>query len=111
MSLAVRRFPDRIVRRRPRPGDRDHNGEWVPGAVQEVELRASVQPVRLEDFDEASGLRLEDTRRVYVPAPGALVAARDQNVADDVVIDGDVYRVQNSESWRGHTRALLVRTG
>ena len=46
MTLSLRRFPDRIVRRREAPGDRNNAGEFVPGAITEIELRASVQPLK-----------------------------------------------------------------
>ena len=111
MSLSRRRFPTTITRRRAGPGARDRHGEFQPGATVETPLRASIQPIRMEDFDEQSGARLEDMKRVYVPSPGALLAARETAEADDVVIGGVVYRVSQTEAWRGFTRALVVRSG
>ena len=112
MSLAARRFPDHITRRREASGSRNEFGEWVPGAMTETALRASVQPVRLEDVDEArDGTRLVDYRKVLVPASGALAAAHEQAGADRVVIEGSEFVVETSESWRGHTRAIVLRAG
>ena len=77
----------------------------------ETELRASVQPVRLEDDDTEGGAQFLERLRIYVPMEGALRAAFEDSVADEVVIDGKVYVVERSESWRAsHTRADVVRS-
>ena len=108
--LASRRFPDVIVRRRQAPGDFNTVGEWVPGALTETELMASLQPLHLEDSDIAGGAQLVERLRVYVPAPDALAAAFDDREADSVLYDGKTFVVEESRSWRGsHTRATLLR--
>ena len=72
MKLAARRFPDRIVRRREAPGRRDQFGEWQPGAVERVELRANVQPLSLSDSEMAGGEQLTHRLKAYVlPRAGA----------------------------------------
>ena len=50
-----RRFPDTITRRRQAAGHYDAHGEWVPGTVVDVELRASVQPLGTEDAELVGG--------------------------------------------------------
>ena len=65
--LAIRRFPDAIVRRRQGPGDFDEYGEWAEGAVVTVVLPALVQPVKLEDANFGGGAQLVERLKVYVP--------------------------------------------
>ena len=108
MKLAARRFPDRIVRRRQAPGSRVA-GVYVDGAVTETPLRASVQPVAVEDVLTEGGERLSDRRRLYVPGRAQLRAAADDSEADTVRIDGEVFEIVEVESWRGHTRAVALR--
>ena len=108
--LAARRFPDSITRRRGMPGHRNEFGEWVPGNVMEMTFRASVQPLGVEDLDLPEGTRLSDRRKVYVPEPDALVAAFDDAQADTVVIDGETFTVEESQSWAdSHTKAVVLR--
>ena len=110
MTLSLRRFPDSITRRREAPGRRDDTGEFQPGAVTETELRASVQPITLEDVDSVSGAMLRNRRKVFVPVPDALRAASETASADHVVIDGIAFVVEESMSWRRHhTRAIVLR--
>ena len=66
MTFAARRFPDIITRRRESPGMRNSFGEWIPGASVDEELRASVQPLKLEDADLAGGSQLVDRMKVFV---------------------------------------------
>lgn len=109
-GLAVRRFPDRITRRRQGAQTVNQFGEFVPGAITESELRASVQPMTLEDSDHAGGVSVSSRLSVYVPQPGALAAAFEDAEADTVIVDGLEYVVEESQSWRGsHTRAILLR--
>ena len=65
--LALRRFPDAIVRRRQGVGAFDEYGEWIQGQIVTVVLPASIQPVKLEDSDFAGGVSLVDRLKVYVP--------------------------------------------
>ena len=110
MTLSLRRFPDRIVRRREAPGDRNGAGEFVPGAITEIELRASVQPLKLADADIAGGAQLSETFKVYIPEPDALAAAFDDRQADAVRWNGATFTVIESRSWPGgHTRATILR--
>jgi len=108
--LNPRRFPDRIVRRRQASGYRNDLGVWVPGAVTETELLASVQPLDLSAAALESGSPLQERLKVYVPEPGALAAAFDDRGADRVRYAGAEYTVIESRSWPGgHTRATLLR--
>ena len=76
----------------------------------ETALRASVQPLSLEDSDFAGGVSVSHRLTVFVPQPGALSAAFDEALADTVIVDGDEYVVEQSQSWRrSHTRAILLR--
>ena len=110
VRLAARRFPHTVIRRRGTPGHRDDFGEYVEGTVEEVELRASVQPMSLEDADQAGGVQVSHRLSVYVPEPGALSAAFMDDVADTVIYGGHEFVVEESQSWPGsHCRAILLR--
>ena len=110
MTLAPRRFPDRITRRRQAPGETNVFGEFVPGAITEVEFAASVQPLALEDSDLTGGASLVERLKVFVPAAGALGAAFEDREADEVTYNGVTYVVEESRSWPGsHTRATVLR--
>ena len=106
------RYRDAIVRRRYDSGDYNGVGRWVPGVAVETAMRGSVQPVALTDVDrQGEGSRLIERLRVYVPASsGDLRAASDTTQADEVVVAGAVYVVEESRTWPDHTRALLIRT-
>ena len=108
--LSARRFPDTITRRRQGPGGFNQYGEFEPGAVQETEFKASIQPLKLEDLDTTGGARVSHRLKVYIPEPGALAAAFGDAEADQVLVDGLEYVVEESKTWRGsHTRAVLLR--
>ena len=110
MRLASRRrFPDTITRRRTAQGYRDESGEWIPAAAVDVVFSASVQPLGTEDAELVGGTQLSARFTVYVPEPGALEAAFDDAAADRVLIDGVVFTVVESWSWRAHTKANLLR--
>ena len=110
MTLAPRRFPDRITRRRQAPGATNAFGEFVPGAITEVEFAASVQPLALEDADLAGGISVVERWKVFVPEADALRAAFDDREADQVVFAATTFVVEESRSWQGsHTRATLLR--
>ena len=66
MRLSSRRFPHEIVRRRELPGTRDSFGEWVPGGTEDFTLRASVQPLKLEDSDLEGGAQLIERIKIFV---------------------------------------------
>lgn len=48
------------------PGRRDSFGEWHPGAHFDVDLRASIQPIKLEDADLAGGVQLVQRVKAFV---------------------------------------------
>ena len=109
VELSFRRFPDTITRRRSGAGSYV-NGEWVLGSETEVDLRAAVQPLALEDADFAGGAQLQERLKVYLPASeGELRAAADDAPADVVVYGGKVYVVEESRTWPKFTRAMLLR--
>ena len=110
MMLAPRRFPETIVRRRQGAGGYNQFGEFVEGTVVETELRASVQPLLLEDSDIAGGAQLQHRLKVYVPEPNALAAAFEDREADRVVVAGIEYVVEETQSWAAsHTGATILR--
>ena len=110
MTLALRRFPETIMRLRTASAGRNSAGEYIEGAIVEAELRASVQPIALTDADVTGGVSLVERFKVYVPEPGALRAAFDDSIADRVLWDGETYTVVESRSWAGsHTRATVLR--
>ena len=66
--LALRRFPNEVVRRRQGAGGGFNiYGEPEPGAVVTAVLPASVQPLSLEDQNFVGGAQLMERLRVYVP--------------------------------------------
>ena len=65
--LALRRFPNEVVRRRQRPGTTNFYGEFEPGPVVETVYPARVLPLSLEDSDFAGGVSLLDRLKVYTP--------------------------------------------
>ena len=56
--LALRRFPNEIIRRRQGPGDFNEFGEFEPGQIVTVVLPALVQPVKLEDANFVGGVQI-----------------------------------------------------
>ena len=78
--------------------------------MEEVALRASIQPLDTEEDTALEGARLDQRLKVFVPTENALAPAFDQSEADTVLVDGVEYVVEKSRSWRGsHTRAILLR--
>ena len=63
--LALRRFPNEVVRRREGPGDFDEYGEFVAGAIVETIFPARVLPVTLEDSDFVGGVSLLERLKVH----------------------------------------------
>ena len=109
MRLSVRRFPDTIRRLRASASSQDDYGRYVPPTVTEATFPASVQPIALEDVNFQGGAQLRDRMVCYVPEPDALLAARDDAEADRVLLEsGREYVVERSESWPGHTKAVLL---
>ena len=108
--LNPRRFPDRIVRLRKLEGKYNSVGEWTPGPDSEEPMRASVQPIALADRDTEGGAGLTERIVVYVPQENALLAALEDNEADQVRWVGKTFTVIEFRSWPGgHTRATLLR--
>ena len=65
--LALRRFPDEVVRRRQGPGATNFYGEFEPGTVAETIYPARVLPLSLEDSDFVGGTSLLERLKVFVP--------------------------------------------
>ena len=108
--LSKRRFPDTVHRKREHPGRRNQYGEFVPGALEFTEFSASVQPLALQDSDFVGGARTEERLKVYIPEAGALLAAFADRRADNAIVNGFEYVVEETQaSWSNHTRAILFR--
>ena len=71
--LALRRFPNEVVRRRQAPGGFNQFGEFEPGPLVETIFPARVLPLSLEDSDFVGGTSLlepfEDFRAARDRAP------------------------------------------
>ena len=114
MSLAPRRFPDTITRKRTAPGG-FVRGSYQPGATTETELAASVQPLALEDSDLVGGSQLVERLKVYIPEEDALVAAADWCIPEsdpardetlDELVDRDLLTETAADAFRaGGSRA------
>ena len=65
--LALRRFPNEVVRRRQGPCTTNIYGEFEPGAVVETIYPARVLPLSLEDSDFVGGVSLLERMKVFVP--------------------------------------------
>ena len=65
--LALRRFPNEVVRRRQGPGGFTEFGEFEPGAVVETIYPARVLPLSLKDSDFVGGTSLLERLKVFVP--------------------------------------------
>ena len=89
--LALRRFPDEVVRRRQGPGGYNEYGEFEPGAVVETIFPARVLPLSLEDSDFAGGVSLLERLKIYVPRG----IARRRGEADALTWSGDAL------TWNG----------
>ena len=89
--LALRRFPNEVVRRRQATGAFNEYGEFKPGTVVETIFPARVQPLSLEDADFAGGVSLVERLKVYVPQG----VARNRGVADALAWGGSVL------TWNG----------
>ena len=89
--LALRRFPNEVVRRRQGPGTINFYGEFEPGAVIETIFPARVLPLSLEDSDFAGGVSLLERLKIYVPRG----IARRRGEADALTWSGDAL------TWNG----------
>ena len=65
--LAIRRFPDAIVRRRQEANDFNAFGEFEAGPIVRTALPALIQPVKLVDDDQEGGVHYVSRTKVYVP--------------------------------------------
>ena len=95
--LALRRFPDEVVRRRQGPGGFNQFGESEPGAVVETIYPARVLPLSLEDRDFVGGVSLLERLKVYIPRG----IARRRGQGDAVTWNGDMLL------WGGSDGALI----
>ncbi len=146
--LALRRFPNEVVRRRQGTGEWNIYGQFDPGPVVETIYPARVLPLSLEDSDFAGGVALFERLKVFVPrgisrlrgeadpltwndsilmwAGEPLVWAADDGVlvvnetvpfvaafedrqADKMVYAGNVYVIEESQSWPRYSRAIALR--
>ena len=65
--LALRRFPNEVVRRRQAPGGFNQFGEFEPGPVVETIFPARVLPLLLSDSDFVGGVSLLERLKIFVP--------------------------------------------
>ena len=89
--LALRRFPDEVVRRRQGSGDFNQFGEFESGAVVATIYPARVLPLSLEDSDFVGGVSLVERLKVFVPRG----IARRRGEADALAWAGSVL------TWNG----------
>ena len=102
--LALRRFPDEVVRRRQGPGDFDQFGESEPGLVEETIFPARVLPLSLEDRDFVGGVSLLERLKVYIPRG----IARRRGQGDAVTWNGDMLLWGGDAlRWGGGDGALI----
>ncbi len=102
--LALRRFPNEVVRRRQAPGGFDEYGESAPGAVVETIFPATVLPLTLEDRDFVGGVSLVERLKVYVPRG----IARRRGQGDALAWHGDVLTWNGDPlRWGGGDGALI----
>ena len=102
--LALRRFPNEVVRRRQGPGTRNFYGEFEPGPVVETIYPARVLPLDLEDSDFVGGVSLLERLKVFVPRG----IARRRGEGDALEWGGEVL-TWNGESlrWGGDDGTLI----
>ena len=86
----IRRFPDRITRQRSLEGMRNEYGEFIEGALIEVELQASIQPVSLEDLETEGGELVSHRLKLYV-----------RNVEPQAVDPGKLLWGSDALTWDG----------
>ena len=111
MTLAARRFPHEIVRRRMGAETVNEYGEVEPAAETLTSLRANLQPISRDDLNLIGGDRLVERLTCYTPGEDSLLAIRESGPADKVhVQDRGEFYVESSAAWFGsHTRAVLLR--
>ena len=100
--LALRRFPNEVVRRRQGPGTRNFYGEFEPGPVVETIYPARVLPLSLEDSDFVGGVSLLERLKVFVPR------GIPQDGGDDG--DDDPLKMLKADIAGARGKALLVET-
>ena len=102
--LALRRFPNEVVRRRQRPGITNFYGEFEPGPVVETIYPARVLPLSLEDSDVAGGVSLLERLKVYIPRG----IARRRGEGDALEWGGEVLTWNGAPlRWGGSDGVLL----
>ncbi len=94
------------------------DGRWQDGQETQIDLRASIQPAKKEDYDQlqalAEGRRVESAVRIYTRTQLAVAGDTGSN-GDIVIYRGDRYLVTAGSDWnmgmRGvnHYRYLAVR--
>ena len=102
--LALRRFPNEVVRRRQGPGTRNFYGEFDPGPVVETIFPARVLPLKLEDHDFVGGVSLLERLKVFVPRG----IARRRGQGDALTWNGDVLTWNGDPlRWGGSDGAII----
>ena len=99
MRLSPRQLPDRVTWRRIAYSRNDF-GETVK-TTTDVEVAASVQPLKLTDDETVAGTSAEDRRAVFVREV--------PSISDAIVIGGEEFNIQDIRAWPGHARVVCVR--
>lgn len=91
-------------------------GEYVPGTVETITIRGSLQPTNARELKlPEEGNRLRQYWALYSDAPLFTDSPRTLAKSDVVTIDGDTYRVMSVETWKGfavdlpHFKSILYR--
>ena len=103
--LALRRFPNEVIRRRYGPSTTNFYGESEPGPITETIFPARVLPLALQDSDFAGGVSLVERLKVYVPRG----IARLRGEGDTLTWGGGVLRWGGEPiTWGGGNGALFA---
>jgi len=99
-----------IVKRKS--GGQRVDGVWVPGAETNVKILASPQPADANDLQNLpEGERDKDIFKFISNKPVYTTEDRDGQEADEVIFEGNRYRVISSANWNlfGHSTVLAAK--
>ena len=95
-------------------GSTDANGDWVPGSESSEPIDViAPQPVKPDEIEMMEpGERISDYVKIWVEDTVTLTTRNDTADADELVIDGNRYRVHAIPHWEfagGYVAAILRR--
>ena len=110
--LARSPFRCPAVLRRQTAGQRNDYGEFVPGAVVEVDVDVVSVPLSGEERQVLpEGLRERNVRTLWTTETvAAVVEGQTGNSGDHIVFEGATYQVVEVRAWRGWYEAMGVET-